>query len=545
MRQKKRILKKTLVLGLAATFTAGVMTGCGSSSSSGTDASGAADSASETTTSDDGGKTLTFGCQNYGAGGIDPAVETNQAWNCMRYGIGQCLFQFDDTMQVQPWLCDSYEVSDDHKTWTFHIREGVKFSDGCDMTAQSVADSFKRLFTDGESGSSAPEKYLEKEAAITADDAAGTVTIVTQTAYPDLTKNLAYPVMAIVDVADTQDYAHGTIGTGPYVAKEYTEEVGYTLTANENYWDGEVPYDSVELLYMGDASAKAMALKSGQVDLVENITTVSDLEELEADENYTVTIANGVRCGFAYINQGGILGNKDLREAVIQAVDEKTMCETTVGGLYTYGFSVLPSNLAYNYDKLSNPFEYNQEEAKAKLDAAGIVDSDGDGIRELDGENISLKFITYENRALSTFAEGTQQLLAEIGIGVEVNNMDSESEWNEMVNGNYDLCSSNWTTVGTGDPTEYLDNWYGKSTANYCGYENEEYDKLYEQLLVELDDAKRTELITQMQQVLVDDAAVLVHGYYNSSMISSKAVANANIHTADYYWLTTEITPAN
>lgn len=235
MRQKKRILKKTLVLGLAATFTAGVMTGCGSSSSSGTDASGAADSASETTTSDDGGKTLTFGCQNYGAGGIDPAVETNQAWNCMRYGIGQCLFQFDDTMQVQPWLCDSYEVSDDHKTWTFHIREGVKFSDGCDMTAQSVADSFKRLFTDGESGSSAPEKYLEKEAAITADDAAGTVTIVTQTAYPDLTKNLAYPVMAIVDVADTQDYAHGTIGTGPYVAKEYTEEVGYTLTANENY----------------------------------------------------------------------------------------------------------------------------------------------------------------------------------------------------------------------------------------------------------------------------------------------------------------------
>lgn len=224
---------------------------------------------------------------------------------------------------------------------------------------------------------------------------------------------------------------------------------------------------------------------------------------------------------------------------------KKTMCETTVGGLYTYGFSVLPSNLAYNYDKLSNPFEYNQEEAKAKLDAAGIVDSDGDGIRELDGENISLKFITYENRALSTFAEGTQQLLAEIGIGVEVNNMDSESEWNEMVNGNYDLCSSNWTTVGTGDPTEYLDNWYGKSTANYCGYENEEYDKLYEQLLVELDDAKRTELITQMQQVLVDDAAVLVHGYYNSSMISSKAVANANIHTADYYWLTTEITPAN
>ena len=71
-----------------------------------------------------------------------------------------------------------------------------------------------------------------------------------------------------------------------------------------------------------------------------------------------------------------------------------------------------------------------------------------------------------------------------------------------------------------------------------------EYDKLYEQLDTEFDEAKRAKIIEQLQQILINDAAVIVHGYYNSSMISDKTVSGANIHTADYYWLTTEIAPA-
>ena len=87
-------------------------------------------------------------------------------------------------------------------------------------------------------------------------------------------------------------------------------------------------------------------------------------------------------------------------------------------------------------------------------------------------------------------------------------------------------------------------NWYCKSDANFCNYKNAKYDKLYEQLDTEFDEAKRAKIIEQLQQILIDDAAVIVHGYYNSSMISDKTVSGANIHTADYYWLTTEIAPA-
>jgi len=87
-------------------------------------------------------------------------------------------------------------------------------------------------------------------------------------------------------------------------------------------------------------------------------------------------------------------------------------------------------------------------------------------------------------------------------------------------------------------------NWYSKAEANYCGYKSDKYDALYEQLLAEFDTEKRADLIQQMQQVLIDDGAALVDGYYNSSMIYSKNVGYAHIHTADYYWLSTEIVPA-
>lgn len=142
--------------------------------------------------------------------------------------------------------------------------------------------------------------------------------------------------------------------------------------------------------------------------------------------------------------------------------------------------------------KLVNPYTYDQEAAIQLLDDNGIRDTDGDGIRELDGENIVLEFDTYKNRCLSDFAEGIQSQLAAIGIGCNVNVLDSDTLWMEMQEGDYDLSNSNWITVGTGDPEAFLLNWYGDGgenfftedntdATNYCRYDNEEYNKLYEQ----------------------------------------------------------------
>lgn len=550
-------LTKPIAMLLSVLLAASVLTGCGGAddgasqvpadTAPGNREDEVNQQAYDTNQDTSGTRTMTFGIQNYGGGGIDPAKEINCAWNVSRYGVGECLFMFDNSMNVVNTLCDTYTVNDEHTEWEFHIREGVKFSDGCDLTPTAVKASFERLFEAGPNGSSAPQKFLEAEAEITADDAVGTVTIKTTKPYVDLTRNLAYPVMVILDTEHTTDYDHASIGTGPYVATNFREDVGYTMVANPYYWGGEVPFASIELLYMGDASAKAMALQSGQLDLAENVTNINDLRNLQADPEFTVTIASGVRTGLAHMNvsEGKLLSNKTLREAVLMALDDETMCSITVGGLYTSGFSVLPSNLDYGYENLTDPYGFDVDAATKLLDDAGIVDTNGDGIRELDGQEVMLHYVTYDNRCLKDFAEAIQQQLAAIGIGVDLELGDSARQWDSYQSGDFDLNGSNWTTVGTGDPTEYLAAWCSTSGADYCGYKNEEYDALYDELATTFDTDARRDIIQRMQQILIDDAVVVVHGYYNSSMISRNAtIGGAAIHTADYYWITTEIYPA-
>ena len=492
-------------------------------------------------------RTLKFGIQEYGIG-IDPAQEVNTAWNFTRYGIGECLFRFDNSMNVVNWLCDEYTVNDEHTEWVFHIREGVKFSNGNDLTAEAVKASFERLFEDGKNGSSAPSKFMSEESELIADNEAGTLTVKTPESVADLTKNLCYPVMAIVDTENTTDYVSGAIGTGPYAAESFVEHSGMTVVRNEYYWNGEVPYASIELTYMDDASAKAMALQAGQIDLAENVTNIADLNILRDDDAFTVTIASGVRTGLCHMNvsEGKLLSNETLRHAVLKALDDDTMCQITVGGLYTAGCSVLPSTLDYGYSELVDPDPYDPEEAVKILDEAGIVDTNGDGIRELDGQEVVLHYVTYQNRCLDTFAEAIQQQLTEIGIGVDLEIGDSTRQWDSYQSGDFDLNGSNWTTVGTGDPTEYLAAWYsGAEGADYCGYDNPEYNKLFEEMTKTFDEEKRKEIIQQLQQILLDDGVALVHGYYNSSMISrNETVGGAAINTADYYWVTTDIYPA-
>ena len=541
-----------MVLAMAV----GTLSGCGSGSG---DSAGGADSAKAGE-----GAHLNFGCYVYSTS-FDPAAYQNASWQGMRWGITEALFKFNDDATISPWLADDYQVSDDHKTWTFHIRDGVKFSNGNACDAQAVADSLNRLFNVCENTeySSTPRQYIDM-ASIEADTEANTVTIVTNVAYADLRGPLCFPFYTIIDVeGDLTDenheggYTTSVIGTGPYVLDSFDElSKSGELVKNENYWDGEVPYDSVTMLFIEDDTTKAMAIESGDIDLTENVTTISDLQKLEDNDDFYVSKKNGVRIGFALVNFEGILGNDTLRQAVFMAIDGQTLCDVTVGGMYTYGPGVIPEALDYDSDKLVNPYAYDQKAAIKLLDDNGIVDTDGDGIRELDGENIVLEFDTYKNRCLSDFAEGIQSQLSAVGIGCKVNVMDSDTLWMEMQEGDYDLTNSNWITVGTGDPEAYLLNWYGNGgenfftedntdATNYCKYDNEEFNKLYDQFKASLDEQERKDLVVQMEQVLIDDCAVLVHGYYNSTMISNASrVTGAEIPAFDYYWLTTDIKPA-
>ena len=487
---------------------------------------------------------LNFGCYNY-SDSLDPSTNTNSSWAGLRFGITESLFKFSKQVVAEPNICDEYTVSDDFKTWTLHIREGLKFSNGNPANATAVKNSIQRLYdrTDAEKGgvgNSVPRGYLKYES-ITADDEAGTVTIVCDTPTSNMPGILAYPYFAIIDttVADQE-----IIGTGPYKVREFKPGVSVDVVRNEHYWNGEVPYDTITIIFINDSSTKAMAIQSGDVDLVENITTASDMEKLKADPNYHVSVAAGVRTANAYMNFKGALRNEVLRRAIMMALDKKTMCEVTVGGMYTAGYSVLPSSLAYNYDKLNDPYPFNKQAAIDLLDKAGIVDSDGDGFRELDGQTINLDHVAFTSRNLDKFAEAVGLQLAAIGLKTTVNIRDYDTALALMNAGEFDLFTDNTLTVGVGDPQDYLGNWYSGNSRTYGFYSNPRYDAAYEKLTVEVEADRRLELITELQQILIDDAAAIAYGYYNSSMVSNvKKVTGAEIATIDYYWLTTDIKP--
>lgn len=543
-------MKKRISLLLCGIMAVSLLAGCGgggaatgSSKAAGSAASGGAAS----------GKTLKFGCTTFSNGKINPSLETNTAWNCMRIGVGETLFKFDKQATVQPWLAESVKASDDHKTWTITLKKGVKFSNGTDMTATKVKESLDWVREQAKSDPKIEKggnikKYLPYEAEVKADDAANTVTITLPNAVLDLAANLAQPITAIINVKEIKDFDTGIIGTGPYAVKSFKDQVGFEMEANKNYWAGKVPYENLSIIFMADAAAKANALKSGQVDFVENISNAADIKTIQDDPNFTLDIGAGIRTGFAYMNQKGVLKNKALRQAILTAIDNEAICKSnTIGGLYVSGAAILPTTLNYGSDKLNaaDPYKYDVEKAKKILDDAGIKDSNGDGFRELDGKEIDLKLVSYESRLLNDFSDAYIQYLKEVGIKVTADYGSGDDQWSKLTAGNYDLNNNNWQTVPTGDPEAFLDNWYSKSEANYCAYKNDEYDKLYEELQKEMDVSKRPAIIEKMQKILLDDAAMIVDGYYTSSMAFSKNVKGVQMYPMDFYWVTYDIAPAN
>ena len=209
--------------------------------------------------------TLKVGAMSY-AETLEP-TENYFSWGIVRYGIGENLVKFDDSMKPQPWIASSWSVGDDYKTWTFVINDKVKFSNGRKVTAQVVKESLERAF----------QKSKRAKSFFSYDlmEANGqTLTIRTDKVYPNLPGLLGDPLFLIVDVQserDGRDFSkEGPIATGPYVPISFTKD-RIELDRNENYWDGDVGFKHVVVDSINDVNTRAMALQAGDIDMAVNI----------------------------------------------------------------------------------------------------------------------------------------------------------------------------------------------------------------------------------------------------------------------------------
>lgn len=479
---------------------------------------------------------------------LEPADAWN-SWFTVRWGIGETLFKFNDDYSCEPWLAESCSIGQDNLTWIIKLKDGIKFSNGNDMTASKVVASIERLYNlqdPSNGGDGNPQGYLEYSS-ITANDDENSITIVTKEPTPDLEGCFAYPWTMIIDVDASEGYDKTTqspICTGAYVVTSFTQDSDIQLTKNEYYWDGEVPFDTVNVMKVGESSTRSMALQDGSADMVINLSA-TDRQALQSDSKYNISSVSGARLGYAHVNMNGILGNDAIRQAVMCSIDGETIANVTTNGSYTYGYSVIPSSLDYGYNELTYNYSYNPDKAIEILDNANIIDSDGDGYREIDGNGTNVEITYYYNnsRQMDLIAQAQASQIENVGIKVNLQQTDSNTDI--MKSGNFDLVCSNEVTSPTGDPTKFLSHWYSQSTDNYSNYKNNEFDKLYSQLQVEFNTDTRRDDIIKLQQILLDDCAVLTYGYYNFNICSTDTITGAYCPTSDFYWITKDIKPAN
>lgn len=488
---------------------------------------------------------LKFGVTNF-ADSLEP-TDNFFSWVIMRYGIGECLVKFDNKMNFTPWLADKWSIGDDKLTWTIHINDKAKFSNGEKLTAQIAKESLERTFAK----SNRAKTFFEYES-ITADGQ--NLVIKTKKPVPTLPGMLADPLFLIINtkVSDKErDYAKmGPIGTGPYMVKSYTKAKA-VLEANPNYWDGAVPFKSLEVATIDDPNTRAMALQSGEIDFAINIGA-GDLPLFKDKGKYNISEIASLRTCLAQINmnEGRPLHDPKVRAALIQSLDRVTYNKVLLKDTFIAGKAPVPPSLDYGFDKLTDPNAYNVENAKKLLAEAGWKDSDGDGYVDKNGKNLEVDFVYYSGRAeLPLYAEATQADAKKIGIKVNMKNVDYNVLDPIRQKGEFDLCISNILTANSGDPAIFLD-WYWKTNVNgsqpqnSTGYSNAEYDALSDALSVEFDSAKRRDYMIKMQQILLNDGAAIFFGYPKTNMVSRTDITNANIYPADYYWVTKMVAPA-
>ncbi|HIS07282.1 MAG TPA: ABC transporter substrate-binding protein [Candidatus Choladocola avistercoris] len=452
-------------------------------------------------------------------------------WACIRYGIGETLFKYSDSMELEPWLATGYELVDEN-TWVVTLRDGVTFTSGRAMDAEAVKECLDHLVEVHERA-----KGDLKIREITADGQ--TLTIRTQEPVPALMNYLADPYGCIIDMQAGITEDGNVSGTGPYRATEVETDVGLTLVKNENYWNGTPKLDTIYVRTITDGDTMTMAMQTGELDAAYGLPYSS--LSLFANDPYTISSVETSRSFFAQMNYATeALQDPNVRAAIAGAIDKEGFTQVLLEGNGSAANGPFPESFAFG-DASVTAQPYDPEESRRLLAASGWTDTDGDGYVDKDGEILSIRWLTYPSRQeLPLLAESVQASLKEIGILVEVNCTANHLDFIES--GEWDIYASAFVCAPTGDPeyfftTHCLDD----STKNRGGYHSDRLEELEEQMSGTFDPEERAVLATKMTQTILDDNAFVFASHLKMSIVSGEGVTGLTAHPCDYYEITVDL----
>lgn len=445
---------------------------------------------------------------------------------------------------------DNGGVAADGTSVTWKLKEGITWSDGTPFTAEDVAFTYDFIVNpEVATVNAGTYELVERVEAI--DDT--TVQITFKEPNPAWylvftgTEGMVLPKHMFEDYngSNGREAPANTmpVGTGPYRVTSFTPGDVIVFEANPNYRNADqLAFSRVELKGGGDATSAARAvLQTGDVDYANNLQVeAAILEQLEAAGQGEVvanfgSLVERVIINFTDPNQATTDGETSstefphpffsdrlVRQAVNLALDRDTIAAQIYGptGQATTNFLVAPDPFASG----NTSYDYDPEAAAALLDAAGWVDSNNNGTRDKDGQEMQVVFQTSVNPVRQKTQEIVKQSLEQIGIGVELKSIDASVYFSgdPASRETLERFSADLQMFATGntnpDPSAYMqtytcneiaqkaNNWSGSNYARYC---NPEYDTLWQQAAATLDPEERQDLFIQMNDLLIEDAAVM------------------------------------
>ena len=460
-------------------------------------------------------ETLVYGSGDYTR--INPAMDEHGEINIM---IFNGLTAHDGDNQVVPGLAKSWDYDEETCTYTFHLEEGVKWHDGEPFTAYDVKFTIEAIM-DPENGSENAPNYEDVEEITVVDDH----TVSFKLDAPNVAF-LDYMTMAVLpkhllegEDMQTSDFFRNPVGTGPYKLESWEEGQAITLVKNEDYFRGEPNIDTVVFKIVTDDNAKALQLKSGELDLA--LLTPKDAATFADDEAYTcydmkTSDYRGILFNFwnEYWQK-----NKDLIPAVCYGIDRQAIVEAVLLGQGMTAYGPLQRNI-YNDENVEH-YDYDPEKAKSVLEEAGCEMGD-DGFYYRDGEKVGFVIsVGAGDQVRVDIAQIAAQQLQQIGMDVTVE-IPAQVDWGGQMA----------YLIGWGSPFDADDHTYKvfgtDKGANYSGYSNELVDKYLTEARQSDDPEVRAEAYDKFQEELAKDPAFAFICY-----IDANYVAEADIQGID------------
>ena len=532
--------KRLLVVFLAAVLAVG-LTACGGSSGG-------------TSGGSEGGKELKVQV-GPNPETVDPALNSAVDGGNMLLHAFECLLTVAEDGTLQPGCAEKWETSEDGLTWTFHLRDGLKWSDGTDLTAEDFVYSWKRVCDPAVAAPYAETvlgmvkgyaKAVEGDLdalAVSAPDAK-TLVVEMEKPCPFFGSLAAFATLSPVQKATIE--ANGDawatspetyVSNGPFYMTEWEQGSHITFSKNPNYWNKDaIKLDKLTFMLIEDANAAYSAYQTGEVDFIKDVPT-EEIPSLKDNEEFHVEPIIGTY----YLNlncQKDMFKDPRVRKALSLAIDRKYVAETIMQGTYSPAGSFMGpgwvdknneefeknANGGKPYIDLDN-YEANLAEAKKLLAEAGYPD--GKGFPEF-------SYCTNDSGYHKPVAEYLQQAWAKLGINVKIETVEWASFTPMRRNGEYESARNGWVGDYT-DPSNMLDLLYSSNGNNDGKYNNPAFDKAMDLSRSTLDENVRSQALHQAEDILMEDAACIPVAYYNDFYLQSSKIKGM-WHSATGYW---------